>query len=210
MKQNTITSHSHTLGKVCLTILFFFIIKTNINAQAKIPIIKASDEKAFIIDGENVKIDWKLSPQLKPDTYYVNIPSKKSKVTLKTDQDEMTFKTKPGKNYDVIVLLNENDSCYVRISSKHPPSSVSMYSASKFPKSVPFTLIGSRIYFKGNLNDKPLTIQLDLGAGTNVINKLTVDKMDLKFTETSLVSNTDGINEERKSINNKLTIGSIN
>lgn len=210
MKHNKITSYWLILTIRFACILFFFGAQTPGIAQIKTSLIRATNEKVLIADGENLKMDWKLNPQVKPDIYYVNIPSRKSRVILTTDQDEISFETKPGENYDVIVLLNERDSCHIRISSVHSPTSVVMEPQVAFPKSVPFTLIGSRIYFKGDLNGKPVNIQLDLGAGINVINKSALDKLDLKFSKSTLVSNTDGVNEARTSINNGLKIGSLN
>lgn len=198
-----------TTIKKLLLMACYFGLSTAVIAQSKLPLIRATNEKTIITDGENVKIEWKLDPTLKPDIYFVNVPSTKSKVSLKTNQDEISFQTKPGKNYDFIVLLNEKDSCHVRIASCPPPASGIMNFESKLPKSIPFSLIGSRVYFKGKLNGRPVNIQLDLGAGTNVINKLVSDSLGLAFSHSTLVSNTEGENEQRTSIDNELKIGDI-
>jgi hypothetical protein len=209
MKQTKIITKMQTTIKTILFIACYFGLSTTVIAQPKLPLIKATNEKTIITDGENVKVEWKLDPKLKPDTYFVNVPSIKSKVSLKTDKDEISFQTKPGKNYDFIVLLNEKDSCYVRISSCQPPDSEIMNFDGKLPKSIPFFLIGSRVYFKGKLNGRPVNIQLDLGAGTNVVNKLVSDTLGLAFSHSTLVSNTEGVNEQRTSIDNELKMGDI-
>jgi hypothetical protein len=209
MKQTKIITKMQITIKTILFIACYFGLSTAVIAQSKLPLIKASNEKAIITDGENVKIEWKLDPKLKPDIYFVNIPLIKSKVSLKTDQDEISFQTKPGGNYDFIVLLNEMDSCYVRISSCQPPASEIMNFDGKLPESIPFSMKGSRIYFKGKLNGKLLNIQLDLGAGTNVVNKLVSDTLGLTFSQSTLVSNTEGVNEQRTSINNELKLGDL-
>jgi hypothetical protein len=209
MKQTKIITKMQTTIKMLLFIACYFGLSTTVIAQSRLPLIKATNEKAIITDGENVKVEWKLDPNLKPDTYFVNVPSIKSKVSLKTNQDEISFQTKPGKNYDFIVLLDEKDSCYVRFSSCPPPTSEIMNFDGKLPMSIPFSLIGSRVYFKGKLNGRPVNIQLDLGAGTNVVNKLVSESLGLTFSQSTLVSNTEGVNEQRTSIGNELKIGDI-
>ncbi|MFV0468899.1 MAG: retropepsin-like aspartic protease [Dysgonomonas sp.] len=180
-----------------------------VSAQSKLPVIEANSESVIIKDGKYVEIDWKLNPKLKPDTYFVNIPFRESKVQFETDKDSLFFDTSPGSSYEFIVLLNKKDSCYIKIASVLPPDSVKMTCSDSFPIEIPFTLIGSRIYFKGMLNNKPVNIQLDLGAGTNTVNEKAVDNLQLKFTSLTLVSNTEGLSERRTSENNNLAIGKI-
>lgn len=163
---------------------------------------------ATISDGHYLIIDWKLDPRLKPDVYYVNIPLKNSKVTLTTDQGKISFNTKYGKSYDFIVLLNERDSCFTRIVAKEAPTSISMQSKNNNPQAIPFTLIGSRIYFHGHVNGKEdVTIQFDLGAGGSCVNKLSSEKLKLSFDSKVMVDNSQGVNEARRSSGNELTIG---
>jgi len=177
-------------------------------AQAPLPIIHASKDKAIIMDGKHLKIDWKLDPTLKPDIYYVNIPSKGSKVTLKTDKDEITFKTKYDKSYDFIVLLNGKDSCYTRIIAKEMPTPISVNLGNPYPQSFPFRLIGSRVYFNGYLNgDSEVTIQFDLGAGGACVNKNSSEKLKLSFDGKAMLDNSQGVNETRVSSSNNVKIG---
>lgn len=191
------------LSSLCL--VFSCIAK----AQRKLPVIKAASTKAVIKDGKYVALAWELSPALKPDTYFMNIPMKRGKVRFITDQDELTFRTEPGSHYDFVVLLNGKDSCHVRISSVHPPTGVSVHTTDPFPQTIPFTLVGSRVYFKGAINGKEVNIQVDLGAGTNAVNKGTLDKLGLVFSERTIVSNTNGVNEARTSTGNELRIGGV-
>ncbi|WP_228457044.1 aspartyl protease family protein [Chryseobacterium sp. LAM-KRS1] len=68
--------------------------------------------------------------------------------------------------------------------------------------------MGSRIYFKGLLNkEKEVNVQFDLGAGTSCVSKLSSDKLQLRFTGKTMVSNTQGVNEARTSKENMLEIG---
>ncbi|GAB2777041.1 hypothetical protein GCM10027275_20010 [Rhabdobacter roseus] len=185
-----------------------FGLSSPLFAQKKLPVIKATQENAFILDGDQVKVNWTLEPGLKPDIYYVNIPLKGSKVTLQTDQDKISFKTKYGQIYDLIVLLRETDSCLVRIVAREAPTPVSMQLNKTYPQSIPFTLIGSRIYFQGYLNgQKNVTIQFDLGAGASCVNRSASEKLALTFDGKAMVDNTQGVNEARVSSGNTLTLG---
>lgn len=75
---------------------------------------------------------------------------------------------------------------------------------------IPFTMTGARIYFKGKLNNEhEVNVQFDLGAGTQAINKNVSDRLGVKFDDKITVSNTQGVNEVRKSNHNTLTIGSL-
>jgi len=193
-------------------ILFFtccFGIYKNCAAQHSVPVIRATRTDAIITDGKNVKVQWKIDPNLKPDIYYVNVPSKRSKVTLQTNEEKISFITKPDKGYDFVVLLNKQDSCHIRISSVLPPSPLVLDYGNTFPKKIPFKLIGSRIYFTGRLNCKAVNIQFDLGAGTSVVSKLASDRLDLEFSKSTVVSNTSGIHKERTSTSNVLDIDGL-
>lgn len=181
-----------------------------VSAQKKSPIIKASNEQAVIRDGDNLQLNWKLDPHAKPDIYYVNIPHKNSKVTIITNEDKISFSTHYGKQYDLLVLLNQKDTCFIRISATEDPTSVALQSEKSLPDTIPFTLHGSRIYLQGMLNEKhPVNIQFDLGAGTSAVNKSSADKISLLFSGTISVSNTQGINKSRTSSGNKLSIGNL-
>ncbi|MDN3694843.1 hypothetical protein QWZ06_22600 [Chryseobacterium tructae] len=197
-------------NKLFAIIFILLFISTGVFAQKQIPVIKATSDNAVIYDGANVKMNWKLDPRVKPDIYYTNLPYKKSKVELVTDQGKLSFNTEYGKSYDLIVLLNNKDSCLVRIMAKEDPSFISLKQNKKntYPLEIPFTITGSRIYFKGFLNEKEeVNIQFDLGAGTSCINKLSSEKLKVAFTDKTTVSNTQGVNEVRKSLGNILQIG---
>jgi len=197
------------VARLTLVIIFIFSAAWNSFSQVKIPLIKASSEKVVIKDGVHCRVDWKLDPLTKPDTYFVNIPSKKSTVVFKTNQEELTLATEPGKSYDFVVLLNNRDTCYVRISAQLPPDLPSMDSTLQYPIRIPFRLIGSRIFLNGSINKKEVSIQFDLGAGTGVVNRNSSERLDLSFSSFTTVSNTEGVNSERTSLENQLNIGSI-
>lgn len=77
-------------------------------------------------------------------------------------------------------------------------------------QTIPFKLNGSRIYLQGLLNEKEqVEIQFDLGAGTNCVNKMYSQKLNLLFNSTVIVNNTEGVHEARTSTTNKLSIASL-
>jgi putative CocE/NonD family hydrolase len=75
---------------------------------------------------------------------------------------------------------------------------------------IPFTMHGSRVYFRGRLNNAhEVNIQFDLGAGTQAVNKNSSDRLALNFDDKISVSNTQGVHEVRKSNHNVISIGSL-
>jgi Aspartyl protease len=190
--------------------LIILILKVNLlSAQKTIRTITSGSDKAWISDGKNVKMDWHLEPNARPDIYYVNIPSKKSIIKFKTDNDQLTIRTQPGKKYDFVVLLNSKDSCHIQIASVLPPDLSDLKNSSSYPTRLPFKLINSKIFFDGQINGKNVLIQFDLGAGTSVVNRNSSEKIGLEFSSHKIVSNTNGVNKEKTSLHNILKINSL-
>lgn len=198
------TTHMKQHLFATVAILIFWINTTQ--AQKKIRTITATSEKAWISDGEHVKIDWHLEPAANPDAYYVNVPAKKSVVKFETDQDRLIIHTQPGKKYNFVVLLNGKDSCHVQIASTLPPDAADAKTTLTHPIHIPFQLINSKIFLNGKVNKKNVLIQLDLGAGTSAVNRNSSGKIGLEFSSYKMVSNTDGLNKERTSLGNQLAI----
>jgi len=78
---------------------------TNSWAQEKIQFIKSNQQKVSIQVGDNPKtIPWTLSPSDKADVYTANLLNgKPSKVTYKSDVDEISFTVEVGKTYDFTI-----------------------------------------------------------------------------------------------------------
>lgn len=177
-----------------------------------VPVLKANSNRAHIVDEPYVNVDWYLDPAARPDIYYLNTPGKLGNVTVKTDLDSVTFDTKPGRSYNLVVLLNGKDSCFIRIASyrdtlRQPRGIYKEPGAN----TIPFTLHGSRIYLKGLLNNsKPVNIQFDLGAGSTCVNRQSAEKLGMQFDGKTTVINTQGTNQALTSSANALTIGDIN
>ena len=86
----------------------------SIFSQSTLPVIKANSDVVNIQDGKDFKANgWTITPKLKPDIYKTS--SKHAKVTFYTDVDSITFKIKPGKSYNFIILLNGKDSAFTQI-----------------------------------------------------------------------------------------------
>lgn len=97
-----------------------------INAQTKLPVIKATNKVMDIRDaGDLRKGTWTITPEAKPDVYTTS--SKGKTVTFITDADSISFKVKENSVYDFIILLNGKDSAYTQI--KYAPSKLDILQA---------------------------------------------------------------------------------
>lgn len=193
-----------------MVLLLLLCLSLHVSAQKKTPVIRASSSQSTIYDGM-IKVPWPLDPKQKLDIYYVNVPRRKGKVTLVTDQGKVSFKTTFGNDYDLVVLINDKDSCRIRISAKDDPATRALRPGGSFPDTIPFTLMGSRLYLPGVLNGKDkVKIQFDTGAGMPCVSNASSGRLNLVFSDKTMLSNSQGVNAVRKSVNNNLTIGHLN
>jgi hypothetical protein len=192
-----------------LVVLFVLVLQT-VFAQQELPVVRANSKNVKILDGLNFKPDfWVIFPETKPDIYYLDLPRRTTLVQFITDVDSIHFNLHYGEVKNFIVLLNGKDSCYTQISANYPNL--------KIPKKVnggndtiPFTMKGNRIYFKGKINDSDLLdIQLDLGAGAVNLNRKSVKKVKINFDKKGNLSNSDGIDEVRVSSSNEIEIAGL-
>lgn len=80
--------------------------------------------------------------------------------------------------------------------------------AQSIDDTIPFTLIGSKVILNGTLNDTcKVKVELDMGAGTQTVNKQSSGRLGLNFDSKITVNNTEGIHEARNSSKNSLSIG---
>jgi hypothetical protein len=163
-------------------------------------VIRANSKNVKIKDGLNFKSDfWVIFPETNPDIYYLDIPRKNTVVKFITDIDSISFTMNYGEVKDFIVLLNGKDSCYTQISANYPKLKLPS-SEKEGNDTIPLTIRGNRIYFKGRINGSDLlNIQLDLGADAVNINKKSVKKIPIKFDKIGWLMNSDGISETRVS-----------
>ena len=145
-----------------LALLLFFT--QYIAAQKKLPVIKASSKKAFIIEGGDDKENWGLNPSIKPDVHTITKSIKPKWVSFYTDIDSIKVKLQPHEHFDFIVLLNNKDSCYTRLESL----AIKDYSRQRpvTHDTIPFELTEfNNIKLKAILN-KTDTLDLKFDSGT--------------------------------------------
>jgi len=105
------------LKQVSILILLS-ILTHGIFSQNKLPIVKANSTKTYFTEGNSGdKNNWWLDSSVKPDIYTTNKISTSKWVAFYTDIDSLKVKLSPDDSYDFIVLLNDKDSCYTKITS---------------------------------------------------------------------------------------------
>jgi hypothetical protein len=98
-------------------VLFVFITLQSLCAQQKLPVIKANSRVVDIKEGKDFKKGaWTIVPETKPDVYTTS----GKRVTFYTDMDSVSFKVKPGREYNFIILLNGKDSAFTQIKYEKP------------------------------------------------------------------------------------------
>jgi len=149
--------------KISISLILIFITAASF-AQKSVIVIKANSKKAFIIEGEDDRHNWNLSPETKLDVYTITKSIKPQWVKFYTDIDSIKVKIKPGKHFDFIVLLDNKDSCHTRIES--PP--IKNYSKKRpvTHDTIPFTLTDfNNVKIKAILNNTD-TLNLMFDSGT--------------------------------------------
>lgn len=109
----------------------------------------------------------------------------------------------------VLLVAGVGGSLHAQTRTAAPPTTTVPAVRSR-SDTIPFTLRGSRIYLQGRLNGPDsVAIQFDLGAGTQVVNAMSSNRLQLVFDRTQMVSNSQGTNAARRSARNALTIGPL-
>jgi hypothetical protein len=150
-------------------------------------------------------------PERKPDYYYTEVPRKDHRVTFITDIDSISFDVSFGNTYDFIILWNEKDTCYTRISASYRNIlSYSKTNAAHGPDTIPFFMNNSRIFFEGSINQNSgMIFQFDLGAGMSNISHKSVEKARITFDGKTNLINTHGTNEAPTSSSNTIEIAGL-
>ena len=180
--------------------------------QKQIPVIHSHTNVVGIRDGKLLKAGfWNLDPSLKPDTYFVDLPRTNPKVTFITDRDSVSFDTRYGEVYDFVIVLNEKDSCYTRISANYNGvNNPAQIKAGIQADTIPFIMRNSRPYVVGKVNGHDqIYMMLDLGAGITCVNINSVKKTGVTFDGSISVTNTNGTNAEPSSNHTRLQIGNL-
>ena len=160
-----------------ITLLFVH----SVCGQSTLPLIKANSPNVAINDGGHVeKNAWSLSPRARPDVYLADRAKKPKRVTFYTDIDSISVNLRPGASFNFIILLNEKDSCYTRITSSKSVGSP-LKQAQNGHDTIPFILTkDNAIHVKGILNNRDtLNLHFDLGS------------MDFRLIKSAVVGETN-------------------
>jgi hypothetical protein len=180
---------------------FISLFISSINAQSKLPIIKATSSAVTINDGGFVDKDgWSLSPKVKPDVYTADRTRQTKWVTFYTDIDSIKIKLKPGAKFDFIILLNGKDSCYTQVESAIREEK-SVKNNKRTQDTIPFTLTAhNAIHVKAVFNNRD-TVNLHFDTGSFGF-RLTRDAI---LAKTRLLAHQEGVMEGKNKPNyNKL------
>ncbi len=151
--------------KLIFTCLAIFIA-CSINAQPRLPVIRATKRNVSINDGGYFDKDaWTLSPQARPDVFTADRTRKAKWVVYYTDIDSIRVKVNPGTIFDFVVLLNGKDSCFTRIASAIAPAQVAP-DPHTAPDTIPFSLTTfNAISVQSILNNTDtVNLHFDLGS----------------------------------------------
>ncbi len=147
-----------------ISFLLILLIPASIFGQKQKTIIKANSNAAYILDGENERLDWNLSPALKPDIYTATKSQKKHVLKFYTDIDSLVISLKPNEHFDFLVITAKGDTCETRIESWQTVNYSGIIPATH--DTIPFELTSfNNIMIKCVLNEKDtLNLIFDSGA----------------------------------------------
>jgi Aspartyl protease len=190
------------------------ILGSHLLGQTKLPIIKANSTTVDIRDGHNFrKGHWTISPEVKPDVYYVQRSKGEKKVIFYTDVDSISFQVTPGKVYDFIILLKGTDSCYTQLSSEKLSYVKDCNGCSSTKDTIPFHVgKGGSIHILGRINHSEL---LDFKFDTGADNVLLFKSSQTKNTQLYYGSSIEtigfgGASTRPISHHNRLEIANLN
>ncbi|WP_223607533.1 hypothetical protein [Chryseobacterium sp. OSA05B] len=148
-----------------------------INAQKKLPVIKANSNRMTILEKDNgLTTDWNADPKIKLDVYTTSkLDTEKKTIKVKTDIDSATFTIKKGQNKDFIVLLKGKDSCMTRITSL-PPKNFSKVKP-VFHDTIKLSINEQNTMFVKTVLNKTDTLILNFDTGSS---DLTLTRENLK------------------------------
>lgn len=161
------------MGKYLLLFILLSLLLQNLSAQQQMPVIKASSKQIKILDGEYLQ-DGELAPGLNPDTYVYHPSNKPRQIVYYTDVDSISFNIKQNETYRFAKLLNDQDTCYQKITSENPNKVKyirTSNSDSLINDTIPFVLnANNAIQIKGKINNsKELDLIFDTGASIGVL-----------------------------------------
>jgi hypothetical protein len=196
--------------------IFAHLFSTQIAfAQVKVPVIRAKSKNVSVLDGEHFRKGWwYIMPEKKPDFYEVENPKKPHKITFYTDLDTISFDIKLNETHDFIILLNEKDSCFTRVTSI--PSKVIGYHKECNDciitvDTIPFSLgLDNKTYIKAKINNSRLIdFQFDLGTTSCILKESMSDDCKMTWNGTAEMGSVTGSTTVKSSKSNQIQIGSL-
>lgn len=198
-----------------LALAFVLLSVSPLVAQERAPLLQARSKVVTIIDGQHEKRDyWYIMPERSPEVYYAELPRVPHRVTFVTDLDSISFDVTYGSRHAFVIQLADGTLAPTEIRAEYrqllPYRRVST-EASDGPDLIPFTLgDNDKIYVTGSINGSPaLALQVDLGAGGNLIKKASVSKVTLTFDESLTLRNSDGEHVVPASSRNTIAIAGL-
>lgn len=195
-------------------IFFLFLVISQVTFGQSLPVVKANSKIVDVIeDGILNKGIWNVTPQVKPDIYYIMKSKKVKRVTFITDLDSISFDVKPELAYDFIILLNNKDSCYTQIATQNPLKiNRKVQNSNITSDTIPFILGKDNfIHIKGKINgSEDLDFIFDTGAGSLVLTEKGKRKnVNLKLDGTTQNIGSGGSKTQQTSSLNNLEIGGL-
>lgn len=162
------------------TFLLLTLTTPLVYAQKKIPALKTNTTLINIKEGDtDYKNIWIISTAVKPDIFVTNPFTGTKRITFYSDIDSISFRVKPSKKYDFIIL-NGKDTAFTQINTyaKEKPTLEPKLFYTRLKNinqtandTIPFKLgTDHGIHLKGKVNNSDsLDFLFDTGAGACVI-----------------------------------------
>jgi hypothetical membrane protein len=90
-------------------------------AQQNLPVIRSHTRDVVIKFNGEPSVNWYLQPEIKPDVFTIGSTLKQKKVRFVTDIDSAEYDVQAGQQYDFIIMLNDTQPCYTRITALNDP-----------------------------------------------------------------------------------------
>lgn len=186
----------------------------------KVLVLNSNTEFLTIKEGKSVYENiWNVNPEYETDVFVTNPFDKQKVVTFYSDIDSLSFKVKPNKKYNFVVLLNgKKAKTQINTGLELKPTLTPKLFYNKINNihsendTIPFKLgTDNRIYIQGAINESDtINFLFDLNAGANVINEYILNsKVSVKADGNQENTGSDGVMNIKTSSNNKMSINHL-
>ena len=189
--------------------LLFFCFSHSLIAQDQQAVLKTRTKVLSIKDGQEWRKDyWTISPEIKLDIYEADKTSETKVVTFYSDIDSISFTISPESQFDFIVLLNDQDSCFHRVRSGIRSSLADAGPPTR--DTIPFTLTKhNNISIQAVLNQQD-TLDLMFHTASSAVfitQEASKNASSLNLSNVDTIETWGGSGIIRSSSNNTLQIG---